>query len=50
MVRIAPVRLACNPKTLWFDARDLDLVTDDAVVVLTARGLARSLDDRKVWR
>ncbi|QKF07210.1 hypothetical protein HLV38_03025 [Berryella wangjianweii] len=39
MVRIAPVRLAYNPKTLWFDARDLDLMPGDSVVVLTARGL-----------
>lgn len=39
MVRIAPVRLAYNPKALWFDARDLSLSPDDAVVVLTARGL-----------
>lgn len=39
MVRIAPVRLAYNPKTLWFDARDLDLRMNDSVVVLTARGL-----------
>ncbi len=38
MVRIAPVRLAFNPKTLWFDAGDLELRTGDAVVVSTARG------------
>lgn len=49
MVRIAPVRLACNPKTLWFDARDLDLVTDDAVVVLTARGLEFGHVDEPVF-
>ncbi len=39
MVRIAPVRLEFNPKTLWFDALDFDLEVDDAVVVTTARGL-----------
>ena len=38
MVRIAPVRLAFNPKTLWFDAGDLELHVGDAVVVTTARG------------
>lgn len=39
MTRIAPVYLAFNPKTLWFDARDLELGPKDFVVVLTARGL-----------
>ncbi|MDO4183242.1 MAG: regulatory iron-sulfur-containing complex subunit RicT [Coriobacteriia bacterium] len=39
MTRIAPVNLNLNPKTLWFDARDLELSAHDAVVVLTARGL-----------
>lgn len=39
MTRIAPVNLAFNPKTLWFDARDLELDPKDFVVVLTARGL-----------
>ena len=38
MVRIAPVRLAFNPKTLWFDAGDMELNVGDAVVVNTARG------------
>ncbi len=38
MVRIAPVRLEFNPKTLWFDTSGLDLHAGDAVVVLTARG------------
>lgn len=38
MTRIAPVVLPYNPKTLWFDARDLDLCAGDQVVVLTARG------------
>jgi len=39
MVRIAPVRLVFNPKTLWFDAGELELKANDNVVVLTARGL-----------
>lgn len=39
MTRIAPVHLPYNPKTLWFDARDLELSAGDSVVVLTARGL-----------
>lgn len=39
MVRIAPVRLAYNPKTLWFDPGELDLQKEDPVVVSTARGL-----------
>ncbi len=39
MVRVAPIRLAFNPRTLWFDPRDLDIRKDDAVVVLTARGV-----------
>lgn len=39
MVRIAPVNLYYNPKTLWFDPRDLDIHKGDALVVLTARGL-----------
>ena len=38
MVRIAPVRLSFNPKTLWFDAAGLDVQAGDAVVVSTARG------------
>ena len=38
MVRIAPVRLSFNPRTLWFDAGDLDLRINDKVVVATARG------------
>lgn len=38
MVRIAPVRLAYNPRTLWFDPGELDLHRDDPVVVSTARG------------
>lgn len=39
MVRIAPIRLEFNPRTLWFDAGDLELNVDDHVVVSTARGL-----------
>lgn len=39
MVRIAPINLYYNPKTLWFDPRDLDIKKDDPVVVLTARGV-----------
>lgn len=38
MTRIAPVRLLYNPKMLWFDARDLELLCGQPVVVLTARG------------
>ena len=38
MVRIAPVRLTFNPKTLWFDSNGLELAVGDAVVVSTARG------------
>ena len=39
MVRIAPVNLYCNPKTLWFDAGDFDMRAGDGVVVTTARGI-----------
>lgn len=38
MVRIAPVRLTFNPKTLWFDGGDLPLKAGEPVVVDTARG------------
>ena len=38
MVRIAPVRLTFNPKTLWFSAGDMQLRAGDAVIVSTARG------------
>ena len=38
MVRIAPIKLQYNPKTLWFDANGIDVHKDDAVVVSTARG------------
>lgn len=39
MVRIAPVALQYNPRTLWFDPGDLDLVDGDAVVVRMDKGL-----------
>lgn len=39
MVRIAPIKLQYNPKTLWFDAGDLEVHKDDPVVVSTARGI-----------
>ena len=39
MVRIAPVRLAFNPRTLWFDACSFELTVGQAVVVNTVRGL-----------
>lgn len=38
MVRIAPVNLPYNPKTLWFDAGELEISAGDDVVVETARG------------
>lgn len=38
MVRVAPVRLAYNPKTLWFDAGSLTIDVGDSVIVKTARG------------
>ncbi len=38
MTRIAPVRLMYNPKVLWFDAKDLEIAVDQAVIVNTARG------------
>lgn len=39
MTKVAPVHTAYNPKTLWFDPRDLQISKGDAVVVNTARGL-----------
>ena len=39
MTRIAPVHLAFNPKTLWFDAGELEIEKTDFVVVETARGV-----------
>lgn len=38
MVRIAPINLYFNPKTLWFDAGDFDVRSGDGVIVSTARG------------
>ena len=38
MTRIAPVNLPYNPKTLWFDACDMELSVGQDVVVQTARG------------
>ena len=38
MRRIAPIRLEYDPKTLWFDPGELEIVKDQAVVVNTARG------------
>ncbi len=39
MVRIAPVRLQYNPRTLWFDPNGLEVRDGDAVVVSTERGM-----------
>ena len=39
MTRIAPVNLEFNPKTLWFDAGELEIGKTDRVVVETARGV-----------
>ena len=39
MVRVAPINLQFNPKTLWFDPEELDIHKGDAVVVTTVRGL-----------
>ena len=36
MVRVAPINLTFNPKTLWFDPGDLEIQKDDPVVVRTA--------------
>lgn len=38
MVRVAPIKLQYNPRTLWFDPEDLEIKCDDPVVVKTARG------------
>lgn len=38
MIRVAPINLTFNPKTLWFDPGDLEIQKDDPVVVRTARG------------
>ena len=39
MVRVAPINIAYNPRTLWFDPRDLEIHKGDPVVVTTARGI-----------
>ena len=36
MVRVAPINLTFNPRTLWFDPGDLDIEKDMPVVVRTA--------------
>ena len=38
MVRVAPINLTFNPRTLWFDPGNLEIAKDDPVVVRTARG------------
>ena len=38
MVRVAPISLAYNPRTLWFDPGELELEPNAPVVVETARG------------
>lgn len=38
MVRVAPINLTFNPRTLWFDPGDLEIEKDTPVVVRTARG------------
>ncbi|MCR5583084.1 MAG: tpl protein [Eggerthellaceae bacterium] len=38
MVRIAPVALQYNPRTLWFDPGDLEIADGDQVIVKTERG------------
>ena len=38
MVRIAPVTLQNNPKTLWFDPNGLEIHDGDCVIVSTERG------------
>lgn len=38
MVRVAPIKLQYNPRTLWFDPQDLEISKGDPVVVKTARG------------
>ena len=39
MVRVAPINLANNPRTLWFDPCGLEIAKDVPVVVETARGI-----------
>ncbi|WP_302962627.1 regulatory iron-sulfur-containing complex subunit RicT [uncultured Adlercreutzia sp.] len=38
MVRVAPINLTFNPKTLWFNPGELEIEKDMPVVVRTARG------------
>lgn len=38
MVRVAPINLAYNPRTLWFDPGDIEVKKNDPVIVETARG------------
>lgn len=38
MVRVAPVQLQYNPKTLWFDPGELELTDGNRVIVSTERG------------
>ena len=38
MVRVAPINLTFNPRTLWFDPGELEIEKDMPVVVRTARG------------
>ena len=38
MVRVAPINLSNNPRTLWFDPCGFEIVKDTPVVVETARG------------
>lgn len=38
MVRVAPIKLQYNPRTLWFDPQNLEIGKGDPVVVKTARG------------
>ncbi len=47
MVRVVPINLAYNPRTLWFDPQDLEIHKDDPVIVETARGteFARAADE-----
>ena len=47
MVRVAPIKLQYNPRTLWFDPQDLEIHKGDPVVVKTARGIefGRATDD-----
>lgn len=39
MVRIAPVGLQYNPRTLWFDPAGIEAKKGDSVVVRTERGV-----------